>query len=80
MGEDMSDTSEFGASLLAKLPEVFTPKMVEVASKGVITARMLNDWRREKRGPAFIRVAGGKKIIYTREAFAKTLSPESNAA
>ena len=51
----MSDAKEFGAALLAKLPPIFPPKVLEDASEGVITTRQLNDYRREKRGPAFTR-------------------------
>jgi hypothetical protein len=76
----MTDTLQLGASLLAKLPPVFPAKTLEDASDGVITARQLNDYRREKRGPAYTRVPGGRKIIYTREAVARWLSPADDAA
>ena len=76
----MSDTKEFGASLLAKLPPVFPAKVLEDASEGIITTRQLNDYRRENRGPAFTRVPGGRKIFYTKEAVARWIMPEGTAA
>ena len=76
----MSDTTEFGADLVGKLPPIFPAKILEEKSDGHISSRRLTDLRREGGGPAWMRVPGGRQILYTRDAVAKWLAANSTAA
>ena len=68
----MSDIANaFGG--LDELPPMFSTRTLSEWSKGVFSERRLADMRRENKGPAHIKVPGGRQVLYTRASVADWL-------
>jgi len=64
---------------LEKLPPIFPPRTLAEWSRDLFSERRLGDMRKASSGPAFIRVPGGRQIIYTRAAVADWLKANISA-